>query len=402
MHEMRHSISTKKNGTAFSEVHSDNRNNQNNMPQTLHHLTSQRDGFYMTGMSASKISSYLLADDLHWRDESYDDAGEWEEELRDYFIEEGRTPIVFDLFESSQPLSLHNSTTSLAGGSTIPSISNTENLKRSMDALCRSFGQYEEDEDDVIIIAKYAQSRCFICLEDLVDCQDLITIKGCSHVFCQECLSSYIAFKSRDVACIYHRVTLLNREAEKTIRIENVNAYGIPCAAMGCTHVMLINELVPVADMDTIQRFIDMSKIHRANEAVIAENRANAAPEPAQDRHCLDCRSTDLRVLRSGRLACLACRAVMCSDCLQRHPKWRACTVPASIGEEEIHLVRCPSCRMPVQKNGGCDHMHCRCGAHFCWLCGREQDPGSVYRHVNTCNGKNMRKTSRVDMRKMK
>lgn len=46
-----------------------------------------------------------------------------------------------------------------------------------MDALCRSFGQYEEDEDDVIIIPKDAQSRCFICLEDLVDCQDLITIK---------------------------------------------------------------------------------------------------------------------------------------------------------------------------------------------------------------------------------
>ena len=27
----------------------------------------------------------------------------------------------------------------------------------------------------------------------------------------------------------------------------------------------------------------------------------------------------------------------------------------------------CPSCNAPVQKNGGCSHMTCRCGAHFEW-----------------------------------
>jgi hypothetical protein len=29
----------------------------------------------------------------------------------------------------------------------------------------------------------------------------------------------------------------------------------------------------------------------------------------------------------------------------------------------------CPSCRIPIEKNGGCAHMTCRCGTHFCWLC---------------------------------
>ena len=28
----------------------------------------------------------------------------------------------------------------------------------------------------------------------------------------------------------------------------------------------------------------------------------------------------------------------------------------------------CPQCKAPIQKNGGCNHMHCTiCGSHFDW-----------------------------------
>jgi hypothetical protein len=30
----------------------------------------------------------------------------------------------------------------------------------------------------------------------------------------------------------------------------------------------------------------------------------------------------------------------------------------------------CPTCKVPIHKNGGCNHMHCeRCGQNFCWTC---------------------------------
>lgn len=34
----------------------------------------------------------------------------------------------------------------------------------------------------------------------------------------------------------------------------------------------------------------------------------------------------------------------------------------------------CPGCRAIVQRNGGCNHMVCRCGTHFCYVCDRPWD----------------------------
>ena len=31
---------------------------------------------------------------------------------------------------------------------------------------------------------------------------------------------------------------------------------------------------------------------------------------------------------------------------------------------------RCSKCRFWVQKSEGCDHMTCRCGYEFCYVCG--------------------------------
>ena len=30
---------------------------------------------------------------------------------------------------------------------------------------------------------------------------------------------------------------------------------------------------------------------------------------------------------------------------------------------------KCPSCKVQIEKNGGCNRMTCRCGQMFCWIC---------------------------------
>jgi hypothetical protein len=43
----------------------------------------------------------------------------------------------------------------------------------------------------------------------------------------------------------------------------------------------------------------------------------------------------------------------------------------------------CPECGRATAKDGGCNHMTCTCGAHWCWTCGKavdRRDPSSHYR----------------------
>ncbi|RPA77426.1 RWD-domain-containing protein [Ascobolus immersus RN42] len=44
----------------------------------------------------------------------------------------------------------------------------------------------------------------------------------------------------------------------------------------------------------------------------------------------------------------------------------------------------CPNCEASVVKAYGCNHMTCKCGAHFCFLCGSFLNEAHVYRHWNT------------------
>ncbi len=35
-----------------------------------------------------------------------------------------------------------------------------------------------------------------------------------------------------------------------------------------------------------------------------------------------------------------------------------------------MKFKQCPSCKYWVEKNEGCNHMTCRCGKQFCYVCG--------------------------------
>ena len=51
-------------------------------------------------------------------------------------------------------------------------------------------------------------------------------------------------------------------------------------------------------------------------------------------------------------------------------------------------LKRCPKCHNPIIKNGGCNYMFCKCGCHFCWLCGfQSNNTADVHAHLNKKHG---------------
>ena len=48
---------------------------------------------------------------------------------------------------------------------------------------------------------------------------------------------------------------------------------------------------------------------------------------------------------------------------------------------KDVH--RCPKCNALIEKNRGCNHIRCHCGAHLCWICVQSfPDADSVYTHL--------------------
>ena len=47
----------------------------------------------------------------------------------------------------------------------------------------------------------------------------------------------------------------------------------------------------------------------------------------------------------------------------------------------EDKMRTCQKCFAVIQKDGGCNHMTCHCGHHFCWLCDQEVDPQHLDQH---------------------
>ncbi|KAJ5473340.1 hypothetical protein N7475_002906 [Penicillium sp. IBT 31633x] len=81
---------------------------------------------------------------------------------------------------------------------------------------------------------------------------------------------------------------------------------------------------------------------------------------------------------RLGYLVCPHCRTKICSSCRDFfHIGW-SCSYDSetkTIMElaKENNWQRCSSCLYVVEKVDGCNHMVCRCGNQFCYLCGQRE-----------------------------
>lgn len=62
-----------------------------------------------------------------------------------------------------------------------------------------------------------------------------------------------------------------------------------------------------------------------------------------------------------------------------------SCSAPAAAAGVETQ--NCPGCAVTTEKNGGCNHIACPCGTHWCYACGHAFDRDEIYDHMYEKHG---------------
>mmetsp|Transcript_5649 Transcript_5649/g.17877 ORF Transcript_5649/g.17877 Transcript_5649/m.17877 type:complete len:828 (+) Transcript_5649:1614-4097(+) len=174
----------------------------------------------------------------------------------------------------------------------------------------------------------------------------------CAHVAgtCSTCMKDYVRFALSDTSAVTER--------------------GLPCVSevsTGCEACYqpqwLAKRLTLTSDEVTrLERFVRAARIRGGDKGWCP----NA-----------DCDTVvDFSPLASaGPIRCPTCALELCPKCRQAA---HAGDCQAQFGVANLALANqkkfqsCPKCHAIVEKSEACDHMSCRCGARFCYVCGAE------------------------------
>lgn len=193
-----------------------------------------------------------------------------------------------------------------------------------------------------------ADVTCGTCFCDVAP--EEATAMECGHAFCNDCWQQHCR-----------------------IQISEGRSRQLACMAAGCGAICdesKVKKLIADAP-DLLQRYsnslldsyVDDNKRVKWCPSVPHCGRAvQVDSEPHCEPTC-EC----------GHQFCFACCQAPHTPCSCEI--WRRWLEKTS-GESEnktwmtANTKPCPKCQWPVEKSSGCNHVTCRCGQHFCWLCG--------------------------------
>ncbi|KAL9300769.1 putative transcription factor C2H2 family [Arabidopsis thaliana] len=199
-------------------------------------------------------------------------------------------------------------------------------------------GQYNDEDDD-------------ICVERKPRIESF-RINGCSHTYCNDCVSKYIAAKLQD------------------------NILSIKCPVSGCSGQLEPDKCRQILPREVFDRWGDS-----LCEAVIMSSKRFYCPYK-------DCSALlfldESEEEKMNESECPHCHRMVCVECGTKwHPEI-TCEEFQKLAENErergdILLKnmaeskkwrRCPPCKFYIEKSEGCLYMKCRCGLAFCYNCG--------------------------------
>jgi len=205
---------------------------------------------------------------------------------------------------------------------------------------------------------------CPLCFEEPTQAFTL----ACQHVYCTGCL--------------------------KHMLISATDGGNIPICCIGGAGRCKTPIPLPV-----IERFLSPARLTQ-----LLENSFRVYLEqcPNEFRFCPTPDCTQIyRVSKegSGVIQCPACLIETCSHCHTPPHHGLTCEentlIGSKSGQEQLlerwakgnsNVRKCPDCGIFIEKIDGCNHIHCRCGGHVCWICVKTFNDG-IYDHLSAVHG---------------
>ncbi|GAB2226110.1 hypothetical protein Drorol1_Dr00021901 [Drosera rotundifolia] len=190
------------------------------------------------------------------------------------------------------------------------------------------------------------ESACPICLCEV---EDKYQLDNCLHYFCRQCLVE---------------------QFESAIR--NFDSFPMCCAHEGCGAPIWLSDLRALLSAEKLEELFRSSL---AAFVATSGGKYRFCPSP-------DCPSV-YRVSTgpySEPFLCGACYVKTCTRCHLEDHEFISCEKYREFKEDpdlslkewvkgRDHVKACPMCGCTIEKHDGCDHLECRCGTHFCWIC---------------------------------
>jgi ariadne-1 len=190
-------------------------------------------------------------------------------------------------------------------------------------------------------------AHCEICYDELV-ASELYAL-SCNHAFCRSCWVSYF---------------------EERLAIKSL-AGRVDCPRHNCDERVLMSDVTRISEPIAIQW-------REAMLSVVVDKCDRFSPCPGPDCTVVACCPKDRSATRLGPVHCVQCGTEYCFDCRQKPHAPALCAdfehwhriFSSSKYWIQTNTKPCPSCKVPIEKNMGCNHMHCsQCQYDFCWLC---------------------------------
>ncbi len=228
--------------------------------------------------------------------------------------------------------------------------------------------------DQSELVRNAATVECLRCWDDITP-QHAVSVRCCRHWICLPCMKSYL-------------VEVL------TSNSLNRDVIGLRCPMSKCPIVLPMEVWHQLSDAE--QSKFERTVITR----FVEENRDTHTWCPNPKGTCdtivalenYDGNRVAVECTRCNYAFCFACGAedhypASCEEMTSWAVKCRDDSETANW--LTVHTKACPKCRKATEKNGGCNHMTCKCGHNFCWIClGDWASHGSTFYQCNFFNDK--------------